>query len=177
MKVSAYVGISMDGFLARKDGDFQWLEVFADEDANKAYESFLQGIDAIVIGRKTLEAVLKFPVWPYQKDVFVLSNTLKELPGKARGNTSILSLKPAELLAFLKEKGFVQICVDGGRVIQDFLAAGLIDEMIISIVPVLIGSGIPLFSQIDHDISFILIRSEVQANGLVRNHYVRKTEK
>jgi dihydrofolate reductase len=176
MKVSVYVGISMDGFLARKNGDFGWLEVFADEDANKAYESFLMNIDAIVIGRKTLEAVLKFPDWPYKKDVFVLSHTLTELPEKARGNTSILSRKPADLLELLKEKGVENICVDGGQVIQDFLAAGLIDEMIISTVPVLIGSGISLFSKIDHDISFILMRSEIQANGLVRNHYLKKTE-
>jgi dihydrofolate reductase len=174
MKVSAYVGISMDGYLARKDGDFEWLTVFADENANKAYESFLQRIDAMVIGRKTLDAVLKFPDWPYQKDVFVLSNTLKELPGKANVNTWILSLTPEDLLIFLKQKGFENICVDGGQVIQDFLAAGLIDEMIISTVPVLIGSGIPLFSNISRDITFSLLRSEVQANGLVRNHYERK---
>lgn len=175
MKVSAYVGISMDGYLARKDGDFEWLAVFADEEANKAYESFLQGINAMVIGRKTFEAVMKFPVWPYQKDVFVLSHSLRELPEKIRKTVSIVSLKPSELIIFLQEKGVEAICVDGGQVIQDFIRADLIDELIISTVPVLIGSGIPLFSVIDRDIAFILTRSEVQINGLVRNYYARKT--
>jgi dihydrofolate reductase len=165
----------MDGYLARKNGDFEWLAVFADEKANKAYESFLLGMDAMVIGRKTFEAVLKFPIWPYQKDVFVLSNTLRELPQNFGEKVSIHSLRPAELIAFLKERGIGAICVDGGQVIQDFLRAGLIDEMIISTVPVLIGSGIPLFSAIDRDIAFILTRSEAQQNGLVRNHYTRKT--
>ena len=174
MKVSAYVGISMDGFLARMDGDFDWLSSYADEDATKAYESFQQRIDAIVLGRKTFEKVSEFPVWPYQKDVFVLSRTLKNEPEKNPANISILSMLPNDLIHFLQGKGFENLLVDGGQVIQEFLKERLLDEMIISTVPILIGSGIRLFDQVDNDILFTLMRSEVQSNGLVRNHYLRK---
>ncbi len=109
-------------------------------------------IDAIVIGKGTFEKVLTFPSWPYEKKVFVLSTSIKEVPDIVREKVTMLSMKPGELLNYLSAKGFSVIYVDGGKVIQNFLKEDLIDELIISKVPVLIGSGIPLFGYLDNDL-------------------------
>jgi dihydrofolate reductase len=174
MKTTAYVGTSLDGFIARADGDITWLTQFANEDAIQAYKEFTSRIDAIVLGRGTFEKVLTFPSWPYEKKVFVLSTTITDLPEGLRDKVAVLSMPPRELLAHLGAKGFSNIYVDGGKVIQTFLSAGLIDELIIATVPVLIGSGIPLFGMLDADIHFKHIRTAVAANGLVRSYYERQ---
>ena len=174
MKTLVYIGTSIDGFIARKDGDIEWLVQFANDEAIKAYQEFINRIDAIVIGRGTFEKVLSFPSWPYDKDVFVLSTSIKQVPDMAKEKVTVLSMKPAELLSYLSDKGFSGIYVDGGKVIQDFLKEDLIDELIVSKAPVLIGSGIPLFGYLDTDLQFNHIRTEVHSNGLVRSYYERK---
>ncbi len=173
MKSIVFIGTSLDGFIARKDGDFDWLSQFANDEAIHAYEEFINRIDAIVIGRGTFEKVLTFPSWPYEKKVFVLSTTIKQVPDKVREKVTVLSMKPAELLSYLSSKGFSYIYIDGGNVIQRFLEDDLIDELIISKAPVLIGSGIPLFGWLGHDLKFDHIRTEIHSNGLVRSYYER----
>src|SRR4030095_7413538 len=101
MKTTVYIGTSLDGFIARKDGDIDWLTQFADNEAIHAYEEFMKRIDAIVIGRGTFEKVLTFPSWPYEKKVFVLSNSIKQLPHTLRDKVTLLSMKPEELLSYL----------------------------------------------------------------------------
>ncbi len=173
MKTIVYIGSSLDGFIARKDGDINWLTQFANDEAINTYKEFMSRIDAIVIGRGTFEKVLTFPSWPYEKKVFVLSTSIKEVPDIVREKVTVLSMKPGELLNYLSAKGFSGIYVDGGKVIQDFLKEDLIDELIISKVPVLIGSGIPLFGYLNNDLQFKHIRTEVNSNGLVRSFYER----
>jgi len=174
MKTIAYIGTSLDGFIARKNGDIDWLVQFANDEAIHAYEEFISRIDAIVIGRGTFEKVLSFPSWPYEKKVFVLSTSIKQVPDIVREKVTVLSMKPGELLNYLSGKNFSSIYVDGGKVIQDFLKEDLIDELIISKAPVLIGSGIPLFGYLDTDLQFKHIRTGVYSNGLVRSYYERK---
>jgi dihydrofolate reductase len=174
MKTIVYIGTSLDGFIARTDGDIDWLVQFANAEAIDAYNEFINRIDAIVIGRGTFEKVLSFPSWPYEKPVFVLSNSIKAVPGMATDNVTILSIKPGQLLSYLSNKNFSGIYVDGGKVIQEFLKEDLIDELIISKVPILIGSGIPLFGYLGNDLRFSHIRTEVHSNGLVRSYYERK---
>jgi dihydrofolate reductase len=174
MKTIVYIGASLDGFIARKDGNIDWLVQFANDDAIHAYEEFISRIDAIVIGRGTFEKVLTFPSWPYEKKVFVLSTSIKQVPDIVREKVTILSMKPGELLSYLSRKGFSSIYVDGGKVIQGFLKEDLIDELIISKTPVLIGSGIPLFGYLDTDLQFKHIRTEVSSNEVVRSYYERK---
>ena len=171
MKTIVYIGTSLDGFIARKDGDIDWLTKFANEEAINAYKELISRIDAIVIGRGTFDKVLTFPSWPYEKRVFVLSSSIKQVPEKLVDKVIILSMKPAELLSYLSEKGFLSIYVDGGKVIQDFLKENLINELIISKVPILIGTGIPLFGYLDNDIQFNHIKTAVASNGLVRSYY------
>jgi dihydrofolate reductase len=174
MKTIVYIGTSLDGFIARKDGDIDWLVKFANDEAIHAYEEFISRIDAIVIGRGTFEKVLGFLSWPYKNNLFVLSTSIKEVPDTVREKVTILSMKPSELLSYLAGEGFSNIYVDGGKVIQDFLKEDLIDELIISKAPVLIGSGIPLFGFLDNDLPFEHIRTEVYSNGLLRSYYERK---
>lgn len=173
MKTKVFIGTSLDGFIARTNGDFDWLSKFANDEAVNEYDQFIKGIDAILIGRGTYETVLKFPSWPYKNKVFVLSSSIKEIPDELKEKVTILLMKPAEVLAYLSEKGFTDIYVDGGKVIQSFLQEDLIDELIISKVPVLIGSGIPLFGYLDADLHFTHIDTVIFSNGLVRSYYQR----
>jgi dihydrofolate reductase len=174
MKTTVYIGTSLDGFIARKNGDIDWLTKFANDEAIHAYEEFISRIDAIVIGRGTFEKVLTFPSWPYQQKAFLLSNSIKQVPDILREKITLLSMKPKELLNYLSGNGFSRIYVDGGKVIQEFLKEDLIDELIISKVPVLIGSGIPLFDYLDMDLQFKHIRTQSFSNGLVRSYYERQ---
>lgn len=174
MKTTVYIGTSLDGFIARKDGDIDWLTRFANDEAIRAYEKFMSGIDAIVIGRGTFEKVLTFPSWPYQKKTFVLSTSIKQVPDILGEKITVLSMKPRELLNYLSSNGFSSIYVDGGKVIQEFLEEDLIDKLIISKVPILIGSGIPLFDYLETDLQFKHIQTQVSSNGLVRSYYERQ---
>jgi dihydrofolate reductase len=173
MTTKVYVGTSLDGFIARKDGDFGWLSGFACDEAIKAYEAFIETVDAIVIGKGTFEKVLGFSSWPYTKKVFVLSKSMKEVPDTVKGKVMILSMRPKDLLMHLANLGFLNLYIDGGTVIQDFLKEDLIDELTIAKAPILIGSGIPLFDYLESDLPFRHISTQVQTNGLVRTSYER----
>jgi dihydrofolate reductase len=173
---NVYIGTSLDGFIARADGKIEWLMKFADADAIESYNEFMTDIDVIVIGRGTFETVLGFPSWPYDKPVVVLSSSVKELPDNLRAKATLSSLDPSELLKSLSAEGFNAAYIDGGQVIQSFLAADLIDSLIIATVPVLIGGGIPLFGSLDTDINFEHVRTSTYPNGLVRSYYKRKRD-
>src|SRR6476620_5290838 len=128
MKAFVYIGTSLDGFIARTNGDIEWLVQYANDEAIQAYEEFISKIDAMVIGRGTFDKVLTFPSWPYEKKVFVLSTTIQQVPYIVSEKVTVLSMKPRELLNYLSTKGFSSIYVDGGKVIQDFLKEDIIDE-------------------------------------------------
>ena len=174
MKTTVYIGTSLDGFIARKDGNIDWLVKFNNQEVSDSYTEFMSKIDAIVIGRGTFDTVLTFPSWPYEKKVFLLSNSVKQVPEILKGKVIVLSMKPKELLTYLSKEGFSNIYVDGGKVIQSFLKEDCIDEMIITKVPELIGSGIPLFDSLDNDLQFIHVQTNVYSNGLVKSRYERK---
>jgi len=174
MKTTVYVGTSLDGFIARKDGDIDWLVKYQNKEVHDSYNEFISRIDAMVIGRGTYEKVLSFPEWPYEKKVFVLSTSLKQIPGTLNEKATLVAMKPAALLNYLSDKGFSNIYVDGGKVIQSFLKEDLIDELIITRVPELIGTGIPLFGYLDNDLRFEHIKTNIYSDGLVKSQYERK---
>lgn len=176
MKTTAYIGTSLDGFIARKNGEIDWLIQFDSPEINQSYTEFISDIDAIVIGRGTFEKVLTFPTWFYKQKVFVLSTQIKQIPDSLKEMVSVLSMEPKELLLYLSDKGYSNIYVDGGKVIQSFLNDNLLDELIITRVPVLIGNGIPLFGGLNHDITFKHIQTNLFSNGLVKSHYKRTQE-
>ncbi|HET6464552.1 MAG TPA: dihydrofolate reductase family protein [Nitrospiria bacterium] len=172
MKTIVYIGTSLDGFIARKDGAIDWLVQF-EKPVRDDYRKFISRIDAVVIGRGTFDKVITFPSWPYEKKVFVLSTRVKKVPAQLIGKVTVLSMKPGALLNYLSDEGFANIYVDGGKVIQSFLKEDRIDEMIVTKVPVLIGSGIPLFGELDKDLPFKHVRTKVYSNGLVKSRYKR----
>lgn len=174
MKTTVYVGTSLDGFIARKDGDIDWLVKYQNKEVHDSYNEFISRIDAMVIGRGTYEKVLGFPEWPYEKKVFVLSTSLKQIPGTLNEKATLVAMKPAELMNYLSDKGFSNIYIDGGKVIQSFLREDLIDELIITKVPELIGTGIPLFGYLDNDLRFEHIKTNIYSDGLVKSQYKRK---
>lgn len=174
MKTTVYIATSLDGFIARKDGNLDWLtNIENPTNDDYGYRDFISTIDAIVMGRGTFETVLSFPAWPYEKTVFVLSTTLKNVPDPLKEKVQLLSMTPKDVLSWLAREGYSSIYVDGGRTIQEFLREDLIDELIITKIPVLIGSGIPLFDHLQHDLTFQHIETRAYPNGLVKSHYKR----
>ena len=103
LKTIVYIGTSLDGFIARKNGDIDWLTQFANDDAIRAYDEFMGRVDVIVIGRGTFEKVMTFPSWPYEKKVFVLSKSIKQVPDVVKDKIAVLSMEPKELLNYLSD--------------------------------------------------------------------------
>ena len=169
MKASVFVGASVDGFIARANGDLDWLP--AGDGEEHGYEAFMTSVDALVIGRKTFETVLSFDKWPYgEKPVFVLS-TRPLAPAPADAVVQRMCGAPADILSQLAARGIQHVYVDGGVTIQGFLRAGLIQRLVITRVPVLIGSGIPLFGITPRDIRLEHIATRQYASGLVQSEY------
>lgn len=170
MKASVFIGTSLDGFIARFNGDLDFLPPGGGEP--HGYDEFIATIDALVIGRKTFEIVLGFDAWPYgEKPVFVLS-TGTLAPAPAGAVVERMSGEPAEIVSQLEARGLQHVYVDGGITIQRFLRAGLIQRLIITRVPVLIGSGIPLFGAVERDIILRHVGTRQYASGLVQSEYV-----
>jgi dihydrofolate reductase len=168
VKASVFVGTSLDGFIARSNGSFDFLP--ADGGEPHGYHEFMATVDALVIGRNTFETVLAFARWPYERPVFVLSS--RPLPPTPRGAlVERLSGQPADIIATLAARGIDHIYVDGGITIQSFLQAGLIQRLIITRVPVLIGSGIPLFGPLMRDVVVTYVATRQYASGLVQSEY------
>lgn len=169
MKASVFVGASLDGFIARADGALDFLPPGGGEP--HGYEEFLASVDALVIGRKTYETVLGFGGWAYgTKPVFVLS-TRPLAPAPAQAVVEHMSGAPAEIVARLAARGIGHVYVDGGITIQRFLRAGLIQRLIVTRVPVLIGTGIPLFGPLERDVVLRHIGTRQFPSGLVQSEY------
>lgn len=169
MKASVFIGTSVDGFIARPNGDLDWLPPGGGEE--HGYEAFIATVDALVIGRKTFETVLTFDMWPYgEKPVFVLSSRALA-PAPVGAVVERMSGAPEEIVSQLAARGIQHIYVDGGITIQGFLQAGLIQRLIITRVPVLIGSGIPLFGATPHDILLKHMATREYVSGLVQSEY------
>lgn len=173
MLASVFVGVSLDGFIARPNGDLDWL-MGSGESEGHGYEEFIATIDVIVEGRGTFEKVMTFDAWPYEKKrVVVLSARPIELSAaRARGGVvEQMTGEPAEIVSRLESEGVGHIYVDGGVTVQRFLRAGLIQRITISRLPVLIGTGIPLFGQLDADIRLEHIATRQYKGGMVQTEY------
>ena len=170
MLASVFIGASVDGFIARTDGALDFLP--PDGGEPHGYKEFFASIDALVIGRKTFETVLAFPEWPYgEKLVIVLSSQPLDL-SRARGaRVEQMQGSPREIISKLQGRGIRHIYVDGGVTVQRFLREGLIQRLIITRVPVLIGHGIPLFGALQGDIRLEHVGTQAYASGLVKTEY------
>jgi dihydrofolate reductase len=129
-------------------------------------------VDAIVIGRNTFEIVLGFDPWPYgDKRVVVLSSRPLDLSAVRGGRVEQRAGDPATIIADLAADGAPNLYIDGGITIQRFLRAGLIERLIVTRVPVLIGEGIPLFGSLDRDIRLSHVATRSYPSGLVQSDY------
>lgn len=170
MKLSVFIGTSLDGFIARPNGALDFLPVGGGEP--HGYNEFIASVDALVIGRNTFETVLAFPEWPYgKKRVVVLSSKPLDLSKVSGGVVEQMAGTPAEIIAKLAATGAHHLYVDGGITIQRFLRAGLVQRLIITRVPVLIGEGIPLFGSLPSDIRLRHVSTQHYPSGLVKSEY------
>ena len=160
----------MDGFLARPDHSLDFLDT--GEQEPHGFEDFYASVDVVVIGRKTFEVVLTFGEWPYgKKPVVVLSSHPLDFSSVKGGVVELMSGEPTEIVMQLKSRGFKHAYIDGGITIQRFLAAGCIDRLVVTRVPVLIGAGVPLFGPVPRDINLRHVATRSYKGGLVQSEY------
>jgi dihydrofolate reductase len=170
MKISVFIGISIDGFIARPNGDLDFLPEGGGEP--HGYTEFIASVDAIVLGRNSFEKVLTFPRWPYgEKRVVVLSSRPVDVTAARGARVEQMGGAPAAIVSQLAGSGVNHLYVDGGITIQRFLRAGLIDRLVITRVPVLIGQGVRLFGALPHDIHLRHVMTRSYSSGLVSSEY------
>jgi dihydrofolate reductase len=170
-----FIATSLDGFIADKNGDLDWLESVPNPDhVDTGFFSLMERIDGLVMGRNTLDVVLGFGgEWPYSKPVFVLSNTMTQVPQGYEDTVKLVNGDLKDVVADLNAKGFNDLYIDGGKTIQSFLKLDLIDEMVITRFPMLLGGGAPLFGDLDTPLNFTVSKSEVVLDQLVQTTYLR----
>ena len=168
-----FIAVSLDGYIARENDDIDWLLQRDDPTEDHGYTAFIADKEWIVMGRGSYEKVLTFDTWPYDRPVLVLSRQLADtpVPDALKGKVQFSRGAPQEILADLAAQNVHRIYLDGGRVIQSFLREGLVADMVITTVPVLLGSGKPLFGTLSWDIDLTLVSSRSFPSGLVQSHY------
>ncbi|AJI94292.1 hypothetical protein BD65_798 [Yersinia ruckeri] len=168
-----FIATSVDGFIARKNHQLDWLEKQITEGEDYGYSAFMDSIDVVIMGRKTFEKILTFPEWPYEKPAIVMSRTLGEMaiPDHLQQRVQVTTLKPRALMASLSKIGWKRAYIDGGQTIQSFMRKGLIEDLAITLIPILIGQGISLFGAVTEDIDMKLISSKTFPSGLVHHRY------
>jgi dihydrofolate reductase len=174
LKASIYIATSLDGFIARENGDVDWLSGGDNDGYGEDYgfHDFMNSVDTLVMGRKTFEMVVSSSKWPYgKKKVIVLSSRPVQIPSDLAETAESHSCSPMELVKILSECGAKHLYIDGGQTIQGFLKTGLIQQIIITRIPILIGNGIPLFGPLSEDIKLQHIETNSFANGFVQSRY------
>ncbi len=171
-----FIATSLDGYIADKDGGLDWLQSIPNPDnLDMGWATFIDRMDALIMGRKTFETVCSFDCeWPYSKPVFILSNSIKSIPEEYEGKAEPIKGSLSAVIETIHKKGHKHLYIDGGLTIQSFLKEDLIDEMIITVIPILLGGGIPLFRELSKPVEFDHVKTEVFLNAIVQNHYRRK---
>jgi dihydrofolate reductase len=175
-KNKVFIATSLDGYIADKDGGVDWLHAIPNPENNDmGYIEFTEEVDALVMGRTTFETVIGFNVpWPYSKPVFVLSNKLNEIPETHKDKAFLVKGSLPEILAEIHGKGYESLYIDGGTTIRSFLKEDLIDEMVLTTIPILLGGGASLFGTLPESLNFELVGSKTYLNQITQRHYGRK---
>ncbi|ANS86997.1 uncharacterized protein VSVS12_03288 [Vibrio scophthalmi] len=171
-----YIATSLDGYIADKENKIDWLHEIPNPDGNDfGFAQFMTEVDALVMGRNTVDMVLSFDCdWPYTKPVFVLSRTMNCVPEGYEDKIFLINGELKDVVAGLNSKGYHNLYIDGGLTIQSFLREDLIDELIITTIPIVLGGGIPLFGELPRPLQFKHVKSESYLDCLVKNHFVRQ---
>lgn len=174
MRASAFIATSIDGYIARSNYSIDWLEeASAGETQDFGYENFIRSVSVIVMGRKTFQKVLTFPEWPYYSmRVIVMSSTFKEVPEALENTVQLFGGTVEELHYLLESEGEQHVYIDGSRVIQSYIKAGLLTDITLTTIPILIGDGIRLFGPIDQDIKMAHHETRAFQNGFVQTSYL-----
>jgi dihydrofolate reductase len=175
-KNSVFIATSLDGYIADRNGGIDWLNAIPNpNNDDMGYVAFCKGIDALVMGRKTFETVLGFDVdWPYKIPVFVLSNKLIEIPESHKDKAFLVKGSLTEILEQIHKKGYGRLYIDGGTTIGNFLKEDLIDELVLTTIPILLGGGSSLFSELPSELKFELLGTKTFLGQITQNHYKRK---
>ncbi|BCE03561.1 dihydrofolate reductase family protein [Marinicellulosiphila megalodicopiae] len=169
-----YIATSLDGYIADKNNQVDWLHDIQNKDgSDMGYADLMDRIDVIVMGKNTFDLVASFDGdWPYTKPVVVLSQSMKTIPNGCEDKIQIMSGNPQQIMQQIKTLGFKNAYIDGGNTIQQFLQANLIDELIITTIPVLLGGGISLFGSLEQPIKCEIQYSNVFSNEIVQSGYL-----
>lgn len=175
MKNYVYIATSLDGYIADVDEKLDWLPGPESElNFELGFDEFVEKIDAIVMGTNTFNFVCSLGgEWFYTKPVFVVSNSITKLPKKYERKVYLINGSTQEIVKNIHEQGYKNLYIDGGINIQNFLKEDLIDEMIITTIPVLLGEGIPLFAELPNRLNFECISSSVE-KGMIQSHFLKK---
>ncbi len=172
IKASVYIATTLDGFIARPNGALDWLPQDGSGDEDYGYHSFMDSIDTLIMGRKSFEKILTFGNWSYgNKHVVVLSHSNLTIPDNIASTVEASNLSPSALVDQLAQAGNKHLYIDGGQTVQSFLAAGLIQEIIITTIPILIGQGIPLFGPLEQDIKLKHLHTQAYESNFVQTKY------
>jgi len=177
MHVVLFCALSLDGCLAREDGSLDWLPQDPGATDDMGFSALLASVDGLLMGRCTFETVLGFGAWPYGTlPCVVVSSTLRReaLPDWIPPTVQIRFGRPRDLLDDLEAEGWTSVYADGGALVRDLLDADRIDEMVLTHVPVLIGSGRRLFGELPSDRTFEHVQTRTGPRGLVQNRYRRR---
>ncbi|WP_299556179.1 dihydrofolate reductase family protein [Seonamhaeicola sp.] len=171
-----FLGKSIDNYIAGKNGELEWLDMIPNPDQlDMGYYDLMDEVDALVMGKNTFETVLGFDMeWPYKKHVFVLSNSLKGIPENLTGKVTLIKGDEKEVLDIIHNKGYHNLYIDGGKVVQNFLRQDLIDELRLTTIPIVLGDGIPLFDVLPKSLEFEHVKTDLFYNQIVQSHYKRK---
>ena len=181
MSNKVFIATSLDGYIADKNNQIDWLHSIPNpEQSDMGFNDHMSTIDALVMGRNTFELVASFEGdWPYNKPVFVLSNTLSSIDNSLVGNASSKSVflikgELQQVIEQLHQQGHQNLYIDGGVTIQNFLEQDLIDEMIITTIPTLLGGGIPLFGELEKPLAFKCVETKQLIGAVCQSRYVRE---
>jgi dihydrofolate reductase len=171
-KLCLFIAMSLDGYIAKPDGDISFLDEMNQEGEDYGYATYIETVDTVILGRKTYDKILSMGNESFygDRDVYVLTRTLRKNSGKITFYSDDLK----ELVTTLKSKSGKNIYCDGGaEIIQQLLQAELIDELTVSVIPVLLGNGIRLFDGIYPEQKLTLLESKSFPKGLTQLHYAR----
>ena len=173
-----FLAKSIDGYIAGKNGELEWLNLIPNPDhIDMGFQDLMQRIDAIIMGRTTYEMVLSFGGdWPYEKHVFVLSSTLNKVPKHLVDKVSLIKGSPQEILQTAHKANCYTLYIDGGKTVQHFLEEDLVDELIMTTIPIVLGEGIPLFKMMPKSLEFKHVKTTVFLDEIVQTHYQRKKQ-
>lgn len=173
MRCTVFIATSLDGFIARPNGDLDWLPGASGEGSDGedyGFKEFMDTVDVMVMGRLTYEKVLTFGDWPFG-DAWVVVLSSRPLQPQPGTRMQVMSGTPEQVVARLEAAGARHAYVDGGATIRGFLDAGLVQRMIITRVPVLIGRGVPLFGPLERDVRLRAVTTRQYPSGMVQTEY------